>query len=319
MNGPENAGQRRRRTVIFAAKLALSITLLVVLFRHLGSAAVLDAFSHTSWMVLVFAVFALTAQSAISTLKWLLLLRQQGITSIRYLQLLRIYLKSDFINLFMPSIVVGDAYRATQLRKHTGSFHSALSSIIVDRGSGLAALVFLGAIGLLVRLLPQYLLPGIVGLVAFAAAGYLLLIGPLARLIASVRPGAMFGVPGIITQCIEALQPSRTLLFIAALSLVFQFNTVVINLVYCRGLGIQVSLMELMSIVPAVYLLEVLPISVNGVGAREGAFALLFGQIGLTPAHGVALGLTISVTRYLAGLVGGALLAAEAIQNRSRA
>jgi glycosyltransferase 2 family protein len=309
--------RKRRRVILFVAKLALSVTLLIVLFSHLGSAAVLDAFSRTSWWVLVFAVFALTAQSALSTLKWLLLLRQQGVASIRYLQLLKVYLKGDFINLFMPSFVVGDAYRATQLRKHTGTLHSALPSIIVDRGSGLGALVFLGAIGLLVRLAPQHLVAGTLVLLAAAVAGYLLLIGAVARLAASTRPTALFGVPGILAQSIGALRPSPTFFCIVALSFVFQFNTIVINFVYCLGLNIPVSFMQLMSIVPAVYLLEVLPISINGIGARESAFAVLFAQIGLEPAHGVALGLTISATRYIAGLVGGIVLATEAIRNRS--
>ena len=318
MSSPVPVERRRRQAILFAAKLALSVTLLVVLFRHLGSAAVLDALAHTSWWVLVFAVFALTTQTAISSLKWLILLRQQGTTSIGFLQLLGIYLKSDFINLFMPSIIVGDAYRAAQLRRHTASVQAALPSIIVDRGSGLAALLLLGAIGLLVRFQPQHLVAAMSLLAIAAMAGYLLLIGPVARYMASVRPTAFFGVPGIIAQSIHALRPSQTLLGVVALSLLFQFDTVVINWVYSLGLEIPVSFLQLLAIVPAVYLLEVLPISVNGIGAREGAFALLFGQIGVAPAYGVALGLTISITRYLAGSVGGALLAMEAILGRSR-
>jgi len=305
-----------KQSLLFVAKVAVSSTLLLFLFSKLGSAAVLEALSRADVTLLAFSTALLIGQTALSAWKWQLLLRQQGV-DIRFLPLLKIYLISNFINLFMPSIVIGDAYRASQLRRYTASLQGALPSIIVDRGSGLAALLIIGALGLTSLYWPDYVLLAIAAIVIFTLAMYALLIGPIARRAAAISPKALFGLPGVLVEITRSLRPSQTLLWVVILSFVFQFNTVLINWVYCVALNIPVEFRQLLTAVPAVYLLEMLPISINGVGLREGAFSVLFAQMGIAAHYGLALGLTITVMRYVAGIVGGVLLAIDTLSGRA--
>ena len=64
-------------------------------------------------------------------------------------------------------------------------------------------------------------------------------------------------------------------------------------------------------IIPLIYLTEALPISINGLGVRESAFAFFFVMNGLTVEEGIAVSLLIVAERYLLGILGGSLLLAS--------
>jgi uncharacterized membrane protein YbhN (UPF0104 family) len=110
----------------------------------------------------------------------------------------------------------------------------------------------------------------------------------------------------------------RLLVLVLLLAFAFQLNVVVINKVYTLALGIDVSFSLLLVIIPLIYLTEALPISINGLGVRESAFAFFFVMNGLTVEEGIAVSLLIVAERYLLGILGGSLLLASVISSRVR-
>jgi hypothetical protein len=64
-------------------------------------------------------------------------------------------------------------------------------------------------------------------------------------------------------------------------------------------------------VVPLVALAVVLPISINGVGVRENALAVLLKPHGVAPETAVALGLLWLGISVVTGLVGGVLFLAD--------
>jgi uncharacterized membrane protein YbhN (UPF0104 family) len=54
-----------------------------------------------------------------------------------------------------------------------------------------------------------------------------------------------------------------------------------------------------------VALIQLLPISFNGLGVREGAFQVLFGSVGVGEAQAVAMSLMYYIVRVVIGLLGG--------------
>lgn len=295
-----------KKTVLFAVKAAVSVTLLGVLLSRLGAAAVLDVIAGANKLLLAAGGLCLLGQTAISALKWRVLLTGQG-QRVGYVPLFVTYLISNFINLFMPSVAGGDAYRAVWLRRHTKTLSAALPSIVVERGTGLAALVALAAIGLTLLKVPDRAGFVIAALVAAAAALYALLAYPFAEWIWRRPREQLFNALGVVGDVLRASRLSRAFAAVVALSFLFQFNTVLINWLYASSLDLSVSFLQLLIIVPVVYMVEMIPVSLNGVGLREGTFAVLFAQMGLPAEHGVALGLTITLMRYVVGLVGGSL------------
>jgi hypothetical protein len=224
----------------------------------------------------------------------------------------------NFINLFMPSVVGGDAYRAVRVSRYTSGVARALPSIIVDRVTGIAALLFVGATGLTLLVSPENLLLAVGAQVVVLLALFALLIGPIGRLLQRLSPDALFGIPRVATMVVTALAPSVTLAAVIGLALVFQFNTVIINWVYSLLIGVDVPLTTLLLIVPVVYLAEAVPISINGLGVREATYTAMFMQLGLPAEYGLLLGLTVSAMRYVAGIVGGVLFAVDSFLPETR-
>lgn len=298
------------KRALLAFKVVVSASLLGLLISRLGTESLLRVVREASWWLPVAAVVMLTLQTALSAAKWFLLLRKQGV-AIGYPSLLKTYLIGNFINLFMPSVVGGDAYRAVRISRYTSGVAKALPSIIVDRVTGIAALLFVGATGLTLLVSPANLLLAVGAQVVVLLVIYALVIGPVRRLVQRLAPGSFFGIPRVATMVITALAPSTTLAWVVVLALVFQFNTVVINWVYSLLIGVNVPMTTLLLVVPVVYLAEAVPISINGLGVREATYAAMFLQLGLPAEYGLLLGLTVSAMRYVAGVVGGVLLGVD--------
>ena len=71
------------------------------------------------------------------------------------------------------------------------------------------------------------------------------------------------------------------------------------------ALGIDVSFTFLMLIIPLSMLLIMLPISIGGIGLREGILVGIFNLVGLEASDGFALGLGVTLTDLLLSVVGG--------------
>jgi glycosyltransferase 2 family protein len=83
---------------------------------------------------------------------------------------------------------------------------------------------------------------------------------------------------------------------------------VIINKLYCIGLNIDIGLKYLFMVIPLIYLTEALPITINGLGVREGAFVFFLSQEGYTKEEALGLALLVITMRYLFSLtIGGSL------------
>lgn len=309
---------RTKTTLVFVAKVAVSAILLVILFQRLDAGVVTGMIRSASVPILALGMAWTLGLTAISTFKWRLLLLEQGVHA-PYLALARIYLVSQFINLFMPSVAGGDTYRTLKLRHYTAGIQRALPSIVVERGTGLAALLLIGMLGL-ARLFYREQFWVILAALALAAlVAYALLVGPVLRMIERTNQSRAYGIMGVLTQILQALRPSRRFAGVVAISFLFHLGVVVMCAIYSLATGVEVKLSQLLVAIPVVYFVEMLPISISGIGVREGTLTVMFGMMGLVPEHGLLLGLTITMMRYVTyGLAGGPLFALELFGKSNR-
>src|SRR3712207_1297443 len=108
------AAESGRRLPSFVLKLGVSVAAILLLAWLVDVDQVTALVRRADPWLLALGVAALIGQTAISAFKWRLLLRAQG-TPVAYPGLLRAYLVGDFVNLFAPGVVGGDAYRAAWL------------------------------------------------------------------------------------------------------------------------------------------------------------------------------------------------------------
>ena len=132
-----------------------------------------------------------------------------------------------------------------------------------------------------------------------------LAVGSLDRLL------TLFPEPHAARQFISRLLPyqMRPSLMTRAVawSLLVQMGGSIAVAFVARGLGVTLPLSVWFAVVPLVALAMVLPISIGGVGVREGGLAFLLAPSGVPAEQAVAIGLLWFLTTIANGLVGGLL------------
>jgi uncharacterized membrane protein YbhN (UPF0104 family) len=292
-----------RRSFVMAAKLVVSVALLAFLFSRIDTARLWTTARHASmpWLVAALVVYGMNMLA--STWRWRLLLHAQDVR-LPDRTLLGSFLVANFFNNFLPSNIGGDVIR---IRDTAGPAHSktlATTIVLVDRGLGLMGLVLISALGATVAadlhgsgaspIWPSWLwalflvAAAIAAPVMYAPEGFGRLLQPLTvvhpewvgtridKLTAALsrfreHPGALAG-------CFSGA------LFVQGLMVVFYLAVV-------YALKIPITPSDLAVVVPLSLVVQMLPVSVNGLGLREATFSFYFSRLGLPIESAVLLSL----------------------------
>ena len=96
-----------------------------------------------------------------------------------------------------------------------------------------------------------------------------------------------------------------------AISLVFNILLIAVNYLIALSLGIEIPLWYFLLFIPLTSFLLVLPISLSGLGVREGAYVYLFAQAGVSAPLALAMSLLFYALNVATGLIGGVLYVFE--------
>jgi uncharacterized protein (TIRG00374 family) len=276
--------------------------------------------AHVGWLFAGLGIYGLL--ELLAGIRWQILLRVQGIF-IGWIRLLTLMMIGMFFNFFVPGGTGGDVVKVFYLLKETpGKGAQAFLSVVVDRLLGLVAVVLLAGVVVLLRwrwitATPEtaqyvWLALAILGSAVFGLAVSLIVTGcGLVHKLPERLPGRAKLAEFALAYNLYGREWKVTTLAIllSALSHIGYFATF-----YCAarafgGPGIQLpSFADLCAIMPIVNTIVSMPISLGGVGVREGLF-----QVFLSNLSGVGEGVAvvISSTGYLLtlvwGLVGGVL------------
>jgi hypothetical protein len=92
---------------------------------------------------------------------------------------------------------------------------------------------------------------------------------------------------------------------VLAVGLLYQLVLVLAAVMAARALGIDdVGPTALLAFLPAVLIVQVLPIGISGLGLREGAFVLFLTPLGVPAAQAIALGLMLYLLNLVTSLAG---------------
>ena len=241
----------------------------------------------------------------------------QGI-SLSVLRLAAISFMSTFYGFLLPGSVSGGFARWYKLIQQDRKPAAALTSIVFDR---LAATVSLAVVGLGAWLLsPATRAQTAIGIALGGICAALLLATILAfngrsaawLLAVLNRPGASRVPQTIRRRLVKLLHsvmrfralPGRAHAEIFGLSLTVHLMTIAGFYGFTTALGLTVPLLDLVWIHCAITLLTMLPITVSGIGVREGGLILLLAPFGVAPAAAVALGFLRLIGTLAAAFIG---------------
>lgn len=308
-----------KKKIVPLLRILFSLGLMALLYRKVSWADLREVFTgmNPAWLALIYAL--LLINTCISSFKWRMFLRADNIR-IPFLSLVRKYLIGSFFSMFLPSNIGGDAYRVYAVARKGSSTARSFASVLADRMSGFIAVVVLGFVFCVIARneLPDR------RILLIPIGAFLLLCGVLAvlfeqrfarralhwRLIARSPRLQKFG-HGLL-DTVRLYRQSPALLFrVMALSFVFQFNAIVILYCLSRALGLEVEFHYFCMYVPIITLLEALPISIFGLGIRDGSYVYFFVPVGLLHHEALVLALAYVFVAVTYCASGGVLFALQ--------
>lgn len=287
-------------------RIALAGVVLAALLAFVPRRELSAAMGGVPPAVWVGAPIAFLAVHLIGVLKWRLLVNAGG-AALPLRMAARCYYSGLFGNLFLPSIVGGDAVRAGLALPHSRSRSGLLLGSLVDRVldlGGLVALAFAATLALPAAVAPSQ--RGAVGvvMVTLLLAGSML-VAVLWRLPYRRVPFRLRRLAGSARRAFRRLR-SRPGVLVAAFVLGVGLQLLLLALAVWLGrwAGVETSLTVWLVVWPLAKLAALVPVTQGGIGVREAALVTLFGPFGVAAVPALATGLL-----FEAMLVGGSLAA----------
>ena len=248
------------------------------------------------------ALLSYLAGQMLCAYKWRLLGQAIGLQG-SYGRYWLAYFSGMFMNLFLPTSVGGDVGRSLMLANGRQGLRPAIVSVLADRGTGLLALswVALAAERMLVNAgLPDVVRWSIWGLAAALTLGCLL---PF------LAPRWLDGRGETLKIANRCWRSPARFGSAVGMSLIFQAGLAVVHGLLGQAMGLNVPWGYYFLVSPLAALAAMMPISIYGLGFREGALVLLLGLRGIEREAALGFGVAWLLLVTLLSLVGGAILA----------
>ena len=325
LGGALPSGNQSRRPAGFFARnarwmrTAFTIGAFSAIFLLIDPRDILKAFTGVVWGWVLARIGPFALSVLIQAWRWRVFLRLEGIEVGTWLAFRRTW-TARFFAYALPGSLGNDAFRIIESGDFADSRQAVARSVLLDRVIGmLGLLLYVSFAGLVWSIaVPQWPLAWLSGagvLGALAALGWL-----AGRASSRMAAALARRVPGErVRSFAESLADSLTVLqehrgaLVSATVATLAFNLVTASGSWLgfQALGVEIGLAVVLAIMPIVHLMSMLPISVNGLGLREGVFILLFAAAGVPAAPAAAVAILLNVTGTLMSMLGGVLYLAE--------
>jgi uncharacterized protein (TIRG00374 family) len=305
-----------------ALQVALSVGLIAAILWQADLHRIGNALRDTSpgWFGAAIAINVVA--TAVMAVRWHLLLLARGRRDPGLWWLFETYSIALLLGQILPTAVGGDAVRAIDLARRTGARAEAVSSVLVDRVVGLAALGALAAGGALAggtgigRGTAIALGLGVVAATALAALAlfsvrlrpFLRRLAPLARRLRAEAP---------LRSLYHALHAYRghpgALCLVFVLGVIAQGMRAISIWFLAQGMDLGLGFASLLVLCPILFLVTVVPVSLNGIGLREATFVVVLRGADVGREDAFALGLAFFAVGVLTGGLGGLALLRRAV------
>ncbi len=294
-------------------KAAVSLLLLALLLTRIDLGQLAETLRGVAPGLLGLAVVIFLLCNMVSVFKWRLLILAQG-SPVPYFYLTSLFYIGLFFNNFLPTNIGGDVIKAWKLARMTGRGAEAASSVVLDRVTSTFALLLIALVPALVelRLLGPRMAAAVITMFVLAVLVIVLLASERAvrrlgrfPLLRSDPFGLRRHVKDFYYSLYEFRDRKGTLAAVMLASLVYQALHILTVYFIALSLGIELSLVYYFLFIPVVMVVSLIPISLNGLGMREGAWVILFGQVGLSSAEAFSMSILSYLVMSVVSLAGG--------------
>lgn len=296
-------------------RLIIGLSFLVFLVWFSGISNIWEHLKKIDLLMSTLCIAILLVAQAISSLRWQWILAAEGV-KIPLFTLFQSYMIGMFMNNLLPTSIGGDISKTYDIYRLTGDKALSLTSVFFERFTGLVALLSLSWIGITFSLQTS---PPVIYWTWFAInAGCVLMLAAIfqgswtERLLLHLSEGRLQKVGRFLNLCYTKLavyrKRKRLLAKLIVVSFPIQLGTIFIYQIIAVSIGIHLPFYFFLFSVPLITLIALVPVTIGGLGVREGMTVLMFSAVGITQDVAVTMSLLYLVVSYVVSLVGGLFL-----------
>jgi uncharacterized protein (TIRG00374 family) len=294
-------------------KALISLVLLAVLIWQVDLQQLFAAVLATQLELSLAAFLFFLAQQVVVAWAWQIPLAANG-GAAPFMKTLEVHFVGSFFGTFLPSSVSMDIFRAYRLGRYTQRGVDSASAMFATRVIGflvnflLALIVAIPVSRTLHNMSIFWLVLSTT--IAFVFALWLMLnaraIGVMKQLLVRFKLARVADKLGMFRESILALgRTRRVLINLIVISFLYQIGGIFIVYVLGRALSVEMELWRYFIYIPLIAAISVLPISLAGIGIREGAFVFFLSQAGVPQAQALSLSLMLYAQTLAMALLGG--------------
>jgi uncharacterized protein (TIRG00374 family) len=296
---------------------------ILLLAQSLDLHATWAAFDDLEPAAIVVTVVLFLVERFSMAYKWNLLLRARSCWLSHWVAF-RLYLASAFVGYVIPASVGSDVFRAARLALAGRSASKVSATIVLERVLGLLSILALSSVGLALVVLTRgrdELLPLLAAVVGALLAGTALTAMSMSdRLYQGLRKATGRFDHGRVMKMLQALHDeyvalskrTRPLAIFFALSIVNQVIQALLFVPVLVSLGVDVSLLAVLAVLPlSKAFIQLMPVPA-GIGVAEGAQVVALSLAQVPAAEALAVALVLRGIDLAMLLPGGVAYAADA-------
>ena len=288
---------------------------------NVGKTAHIISSADPGWLALSLFLTVVTVPP--QAWRWRLLLRLRGIEeSLSWLT--RAYFVSYAIGQVLPTAVGGDASRIFETtRRHPGRGSPIAGSVLLERALGGAVTLLLAAVGLALAVgrysIGAYLWIEALFVVLTVFAGFVLFSRRVRRFLRfAVPPLRRLRLDRPIRAAYEGIhayrEDGRSLVVVCFVTALAQGSRIVAIWASAEAVGIHLSIRPYIVLGPLLFLVMLVPFTVNGLGVREAFFVSFLGNLHVGADQAAATGFLFFVMTLLLSAPGLAIILWEGLR-----
>ncbi|HSK15836.1 MAG TPA: lysylphosphatidylglycerol synthase transmembrane domain-containing protein [Gaiellaceae bacterium] len=307
------------RPLRVALQLAVSGAIVAFLLWRIDLAQTAETLRESNYAYVAGAYVIFIASTWPMAWRWWALLRARGIQE-SYNWLVRMYFVSYTAGQVLPTAVGGDAVRIIEhARRRPDARATVTGAVVMERLLGAAGTLVLVAFALVVAV-GRYQGAGLLALLGLA---FLATLGAVGVLLFSPEAGRQLDkrlfplgrrfrledpLRSLWTTMHEYRRTPYALLAVVAVTVAAQGARVVAIWLCGEAVGIDVSPVVYIVLGPLLFLVQMTPFTLNGLGVREAFFVVFLGRFGVSSDAALATGILFYAVTIASALPGALYL-----------
>jgi uncharacterized protein (TIRG00374 family) len=297
-------------------RLLISVGLLALVIALADWRAMAAVLRGVKFEWLGYALLLAVLDRLIISYRFRMLLAARGVST-RFSRVFRVQLAANFLGSFLPSSIGVDAVRVAALRRDGEEPRNVLAAALVDRATLVLATLIFATITVVLLAggrIPASMVRFVYGVTGLAIILVAIALQPavrswIRRRLVPRLPQRFHQVITDVSQASLAYRHETAVLIRTGMVTLALFA---VRILFAKAVaaacGVNLSLGNLLLVIPILWIVVMLPITIGGIGVQDAGYVVLMGMLGVTAPVAASMSIVEHVVSRAASLPGAFFL-----------